>query len=262
MLEIRGAAGRVATQLLITVLVAPFVFPLWSMLQGSLAGDGLGNYSSVLGLPQLPAFFRNSLLIAVCTVVLVYASTMLASFALAKIPFVGKELLFYVLLLALTMPSAALTVPLFITVQRLGLLDSFVAVILPLTALAIPLNVLLARGFIAALPDELFEAARLDGCGTLRTFWHLVLPLIRPISAVVVVWTFVGAWNEYLLPLLFLQSPTNQTITQLPQFFSTQYGSDQTKIIAGAVIITLPTVIVYLALQKLFERGLTAGAIK
>ena len=177
-------------------------------------------------------------------------------------PLSSSEALFYVMLLALTMPSAALTVPLYITVQRIGLLDNYLSVILPLVALAIPFNVLLARAYVAGLPEELFEAAKLDGCGTLRTFWYLVLPLTRPISAVVVVWTFVASWNEYLLPLLFLQSPDKQVITQLPQFFTSQYGSDQAKIIAGAVVVALPTVIVYLALQRFFERGLTAGALK
>lgn len=262
MLEIRGTLRRVLAQVALTLLVLPFAFPLVAMVQGSLGGDGFGNYAAVLALPELRLFFRNSLVIAAGTVALAYACTMLAAFAFAKLQLRWKEVLFYVMLLALTMPSAALTVPLYITVQRIGLLDNYLSVILPLVALAIPFNVLLARAYVAGLPEELFEAAKLDGCGTLRTFWYLVLPLTRPISAVVVVWTFVASWNEYLLPLLFLQSPDKQVITQLPQFFTSQYGSDQAKIIAGAVVVALPTVIVYLALQRFFERGLTAGALK
>jgi ABC-type glycerol-3-phosphate transport system permease component len=262
MLEIRTRTGRVIAQLVLTLMIIPFVFPLYAMVQGSLGGDRFGNYTAVLRLPELPGFFRNSLLYAAGVVVIAYVCTMLAAFAFAKLRLRGKEIVFYLLLLALTMPSAALIVPLYIVVQRANLLDSPWAVILPLAALAIPFNVLLARSFVAALPEEIFESARLDGCGNLRTFWHIVLPLTRPITAVIVVWTFVGAWNEYLMPLLFLQSPDKQVVTQLPQFFTAQYGSDQTKIFAGAVLIALPTVIVYLALQRLFERGLTAGATK
>jgi ABC-type glycerol-3-phosphate transport system permease component len=262
MLEIRSVFGRVTTQVVLTLMIVPFAFPLIAMIQGSLGGDRFGNYRQVLVLPELPLFFRNSLLYALGTVVLAYACTMLAAFALAKLRLRGKEVFFYLLLLALTMPSAALTVPLYIVVQRIGLLDNPVAVILPLVALAIPFNVLLARGFVAALPEEVFESARMDGCGNLRMFWHIVLPLTRPISAVIVVWTFLASWNEYLLPLLFLQNPDKQVVTQLPQYFTAQYGSDQTKIFAGAVLVALPTVVVYLALQRLFERGLTAGAVK
>jgi ABC-type glycerol-3-phosphate transport system permease component len=262
MLETNTRFGRIALQVLVTLFVVPFVFPLAVMVDVSLGGERLGNYSAVLRLPQLPLFFRNSLLIAVSTVVVTYACAMLSSFAFAKLRMRGKEFLFYALLVALTMPSAALTVPLFTVMQNLGALDTFWSVILPLAALAVPLNVMLARSFIAGLPDELLEAARLDGCGPWRILSHVILPLTKPISAVIVVWTFVGAWNEYLLPLLFLQSPETQVVTQLPQFFSSEYGQDQTKIIAGTVVIALPTVVVYLALQRLFERGLTAGAFK
>jgi ABC-type glycerol-3-phosphate transport system permease component len=166
------------------------------------------------------------------------------------------------MLAALTLPPSALIIPLFITVQRIGLLDTYWAVILPLVALSVPLNVLLARGFMASLPVEVFDAASIDGAGPWLTFRHVVLPLSRPISAVVVVWSFLAAWNEYLMPLLFLQDPAKQTITQIPQFFAAQYNSDYTKIVAGTILIALPTVAVYLLLQRFFERGITAGAVK
>lgn len=262
MLETNTRLGRISLQMLMTLLVLPFIFPLAVMVEVSLGGEGLGNYAAVLSLPQLPLFFRNSLIIAGGTIILTYACAMLSAFAFAKLTMRGREVLFYALLVALTLPSAALTVPLFTVMQNLGTLDTFWSVILPLAALAVPLNVMLARSFIAGLPDELLEAARLDGCGPWRIFAHIVLPLTKPISAVIVVWTFVGAWNEYLLPLLFLQGPDKQVVTQLPQLFVSEYSHDQTKVIAGTVLIALPTVVVYIALQRLFERGLTAGALK
>jgi ABC-type glycerol-3-phosphate transport system permease component len=261
-IELRSARSRWAAQIVATLLVLPFAFPLAAAVRVSLSGEGWANYRAVLSRPELPGFFRNSLLIAAGTVALTYAATMLAAYAFARLHVHGREIMFYVMLAALTLPPSALIIPLFITVQRVGLLDTYWAVILPLVALSVPLNVLLARGFMASLPVEVFDAASIDGAGPWLTFRHVVLPLSRPISAVVVVWSFLAAWNEYLMPLLFLQDPAKQTITQIPQFFAAQYNSDYTKIVAGTILIALPTVAVYLLLQRFFERGITAGAVK
>jgi raffinose/stachyose/melibiose transport system permease protein len=262
MIETHSRRGRLLLQLGTTLLILPFVYPLVTMVQVSLSGEGWANYGAVLSRPELPGFFRNSVMIAGGTVLLTYAATMLAAFAFAKLKMRFKEFFFYLILATLTLPVAALTVPLFLTVYRLGLFDTIWAVVLPLTALNLAFNVLLARGFISRLPDELLEAARIDGANTLRIFWSVILPLTRPISAVVVVWSFVSAWNEYLLPLLFLQTLGQQPVTLIPSFFSGQYSSDQTKIAAASVIIALPTVLVYLTLQRFFDRGITAGAVK
>ena len=134
--------------------------------------------------------------------------------------------------------------------------------ILPIAALQVPFAVLLARNFVQGIPDELFEAARVDGGTVINGFRHLVIPLTRPIAAAILIFTLIGAWNNYLFPLVFLQSPEMQTITLVPQFFVGQFSNDQTKILASAVIIAIPEVIAYLCLQRYFERGLAAGAIK
>ena len=134
--------------------------------------------------------------------------------------------------------------------------------ILPLAALQVPFAVLLTRNFINSLPDELFEAARVDGANSYRGFVHLVIPLTRPIAAAVLIFTLVASWNDYLFPLVFLQSPELQTITLVPQFFVGEFSNDQTKILAAAVITAIPEIVAYLSLQRLFERGLSAGAIK
>jgi multiple sugar transport system permease protein/raffinose/stachyose/melibiose transport system permease protein len=126
----------------------------------------------------------------------------------------------------------------------------------------VPFAVLLTRTFLAGIPDELFEAARVDGASSLRGFVHLVIPLTRPIAAAVVIFTLIGAWNDYLMPLVFLQTSNMQTITLVPQYFAGEFSNDQTKILASAVITAIPEVVAYLSLQRLFERGLSAGAIK
>jgi raffinose/stachyose/melibiose transport system permease protein len=262
MLESRRRSSRVILQIILTILVIPFVLPLVAMVQGSLAGAGWGNYVAVLSVPELPLFFRNSALIAVATIVIVYVFTMLAAFGFAKLHIRGKSFYFWLLIAALTLPEVVLLTPLFATMTSLNLYNTYWAVILPLSALQLPFTVLLARNFIDGIPDELIEAARIDGANTARGFWYIVLPLTRPIGAAIIVFTLLGAWNDYLLPLVFLVDPSTQTITQLPQFFVGQFSNDQTKVLASAVITALPEVIAYLCLQRLFERGLSAGALK
>src|SRR5215212_132087 len=207
MFEVRTRWGRILLQVVVTLLVLPFLFPLIAMVQGSLAGDGWANYSAVLAVPGLWRFFLNTVVIAAGVIAIVYVVTMLA-------------------------------------------------------ALQVPFSVLLARTFVHGIPDELFEAARVDGGSAISGFRHLVIPLTRPIAAAILIFTLIGAWNNYLFPLVFLQSPEMQPITLVPQFFVGQFSNDQTKILASAVIIAIPEVIAYLCLQRMFERGLAAGAIK
>jgi multiple sugar transport system permease protein/raffinose/stachyose/melibiose transport system permease protein len=187
---------------------------------------------------------------------------MLASYGFAKLRLFGREVYFWMLLACLTLPEVVLLAPLFTTDQKLGLYNTYWAVILPLAALQIPFAVLLTRNFISGLPNELFEAVRVDGAGPVRTFRHLIVPLTRPIAAAVIIFTLIAAWNDYLMPLVFEQATNMQTITLIPQFFIGEFNDDQTKILASAVVTAIPEIVAYLGLQRLFERGLTAGAVK
>jgi raffinose/stachyose/melibiose transport system permease protein len=262
MFEIRTRAGRIVLQIVATFLIVPFLFPLVVMIKGAFAGEGIKNFTAVLQVPGFARFFGNSLIIAVVVIALVYAVTMMAAFGFAKLHLRFREVYFWLLLACLTLPEVVLLAPLFATDTRLGLYDTYWAVILPLAALQVPFAVLLTRNFINGLPDELFEAARVDGANSWQGFRHLVIPLTRPIAAAVIIFTLVAAWNDYLFPLVFLQSPDLQTITLVPQFFVGEFSNDQTKILASAVITAIPEIVAYLSLQRLFERGLSAGAIK
>jgi raffinose/stachyose/melibiose transport system permease protein len=122
--------------------------------------------------------------------------------------------------------------------------------------------VLLARSFVDGIPDEIIDAARVDGASAFNAFRYIVVPLTRPMAAAIVVLTLMSAWNDYLLPLVLIQDPAKQTITLLPQYFVSQFSNDQTKVLASAVITAIPEIVAYLSLQRLFERGLAAGAIK
>lgn len=260
--EVRRRWSKVALQIVATLLVLPFLFPLIVMVQGSFAGAGWGNYADVLAVPGFFRFFLNSAIIAAGVIVLVYIVTMLAAYGFAKLHIRFREVYFWMLLACLTLPEVVLLTPLFTTTQAVGLFDTYWAVILPLAALQVPFAVLLTRNFINGLPDEMFEAARVDGANSFRGFVYLVLPLTRPIAAAVLIFTLIGAWNAYLMPLVFLQSQDMQTITLVPQFFIGEFSNDQTKILASAVLTAIPEVVAYLCLQRLFERGLSAGAIK
>ena len=260
--ETRTRTSRVILQTVMGLMMLPYLFPLIAMVQGSLSGQGWVNYERVIQVPGFILFFRNSIIISGATIVLVVAVTMLASFGFSKLHIRGREIYFWLLLACLTLPEVVLLTPLFVTTSRLGLYDTYWSVVLPLAALQVPFAVLLARNFVNGVPDELFEAASIDGANVVRAFWHVLLPLTRPIIASIVILTFIASWNDYLLPLVFLQSPATQTITLIPQFFVGEFTNDQTKVLAAAVLTALPEIVAYLCLQRLFERGLAAGAIK
>ncbi|MFE4468649.1 carbohydrate ABC transporter permease [Leifsonia sp. NPDC056824] len=262
MFEVRRWWSKGLLQLLATLLVLPYLFPLIAMVQGSFAGQGWGNYRDVLAVPGFFRFFLNSAIISAGVIVLVYAVTMLAAYGFAKLHIRFREVYFWMLLACLTLPEVVLLTPLFVTTQALGLFNTYAAVILPLAALQVPFAVLLTRNFINGLPDEMFEAARVDGASSMRGFLYLIVPLTRPIAAAVLIFTLIGAWNDYLMPLVFLQSQDMQTITLVPQFFVGEFSNDQTKILASAVLTAIPEIVAYLCLQGMFERGLAAGAIK
>jgi raffinose/stachyose/melibiose transport system permease protein len=260
--EVRTWYTRGGLQLVLTLMVVPFAFPLIAMVQGSLAGSGWGNYTTVLSLGLLPRFFINSILVSVAVLALVLMCTLTAAFGFSKLHIRGKEIFFWMLLGALTLPEVVLLAPLFATVTAAGAYNSLWAVIVPAAALQIPFSVLLARNFVDGIPNELIEAARVDGANTWQAFRHIIMPLTRPIVAAIVVLVFISSWNGYLLPLLFLQTPEQQTITLVPQYFVGQFNNDQTKVLAAAVLTALPVLIAYISLQKFFERGLAAGALK
>ena len=262
MFELRTVRSRIGVQLLATVIVLPFLFALVAMVQGSLAGAGWGNYGKVFATGVVPTYFRNTIIVAVSTVAIVYVLTMLAAFGFAKLRIRGKEVWFWLLIAALTMPEAVLLTPLFVTASTLDVYNQLIAVILPLAALQVPFTVLLARSFFVGIPTELMDAGRVDGASIVKVFWYIVLPLTRPIAGAIVVLTLINSWNAFLLPLLMLNDPDKQVVTLLPSFFTSQYTNDQTGVLAASVITAVPVIVAYLLLQRSFERGLAAGALK
>jgi ABC-type glycerol-3-phosphate transport system permease component len=256
-------ASRIGHQILATLLVLPFALPLVWIVSISFQGQGaVANYTAVVTQTPFLRFLVNSVVISAGTVALVFVCTMLAGYALGKMRFLGRELIFGALIVGLMLPGMALVVPLFIAVRHLQLFDNHLSVILPLAAGLLPMTVLLTRNYVAGIPEEMIEAAKIDGANSFGILLRVVLPLSKPIAAVVVVWSFLNSWNEFLLPLLFLQDTSLPVVTQVPTYFTSTYGSDVPKIFASLVMMCLPVVIAYLSFQRFFERGLTAGALK
>ena len=262
MLEVRSKKNKILLQILLLVMTIPYVLPLIQMVLGSLGGRGLYNYKAVWDTGVVPTYFRNSILISGGVILLVYIFSMTAGFGFAKLYVFGKEVYFWLILVALTLPEVILLTPLFVTFQKMHLFNTFFSVILPLAALQVPFTILLTRNFLAGVPDELMEAAKIDGANTFQTFKDIILPLTKPIASAIIVLTLINSWNSYLLPLLFLQSPNMQTVTLLPQYFQGEFTNDQTKILAAAVLTAIPEILAYLSMQKNFERGMSAGALK
>lgn len=263
MLEFHSRTARIGATAFLLLLVIPLLIPIYTMVHGSLQGAGWQNYATVIGLPSFWSYFRNSAVIAVFTIAIVYALTMAAAFGFSKLRIRRKELYFWILMGVLTMPEVVLLTPLVVMVAEAKMAGSVWAVIIPLAAMQIPFTVLLSRSYVDGIPDSLLEAARIDGAGTVRQFWSIIIPLAKPMAIAIVVLVLINSWNSYLLPLILLgQGEGNMVVTQLPNSFKAMYTDDQTKILAGAVLAALPEVIAYIFLQRHFERGMSAGALK
>ncbi|MFN7102298.1 MAG: carbohydrate ABC transporter permease, partial [Pseudorhizobium sp.] len=159
-------------------------------------------------------------------------------------------------------PVATAILPLFIRIRDLGLLDSYWGVILPQVAFGLGMSILLFRNYFRNLPEELFQAAFVDGCGYIRFFWYVSLPLSRPIVATVSIVTFVNSWNSYILPLIMLNTETKYPWPLGIMVYRGEFGTEWQLVLAFITLTILPTVIVFFLAQKHIIAGLTAGAVK
>ena len=220
------------------------------------------NYWDILSGTRYWRLMLNSVVIAVLTVVLTVCVSAMAAFAFVHVRFFGATFLFNYLLLGLMFPAATAILPLFIKIRDLGLLDTYWGVVLPQVAFGLGMSILLFRNYFKNLPPELFDAAFVDGAGYLRFFWHISLPLSRPIIATVGIISFVGSWNSYILPLIMLNSESKYPWPLGIMVYRGEFSTDWQLILAFITLTILPTVIVFFAAQKHIIAGLTAGAVK
>lgn len=258
--------------LAVVVTLMPF---LW-MLLGSFKTQGeilrnpsgfvpqdptLGNYSTWFTELEIGKFFTNSLIVAGFTVLgnLLFCS--MVGYALAKMEFPGKRFLFVLVMITLMVPGVVTFVPLFVMVSRLGLVDTYAALVLPFVAT--PLGVFLMRQFMMGIPASLIEAARIDGAGEIRIFSRVVLPLCGPPLATLSILTFLGSWNNFLWPLVAAQSEHRYTLPVALSLFSTgQSATDYGLLLAGSVLVITPIVALFVGLQRFFVQSVAATGIK
>ena len=220
------------------------------------------NYWEILTGARYWQVLGNSLLIALATVFLTLVTASMAAFAFAHIKFFGDRFLFAYLQLGLLFPAAAAILPVFIKVRDLGLLDSYWGVILPQVAFSLSMAVLLLRNAFKQIPEELFDAALMDGCGYFGFFRYVTLPLSGPILSTVAVIGFVGSWNGYLLPLVVLDSESRYPWTLGLMAYQGQYSTSWQLVLAFITLTLLPAILMFLLAQRYIVAGLTAGAVK
>ncbi len=212
-----------------------------------------------------PTLFRslgNSLFIALATVVVSVLLASMTAFAFAHIRFFGSRYLMAYLLLGLLFPSATAILPLFIKLRDLGLLNSHLGIIIVQVAFSLSFSILLFHNFFKELPKELIDAARMDNCGYIRIYWYITLPLSLPIIATVGVFNFVGSWNNFLLPLIVLNSEASYTWPLGIMQYQGEFGSDWPRILAYLTLTLLPALAFFLLAQRYIISGLTGGAVK
>ncbi|GIW08496.1 MAG: sugar ABC transporter permease [Dehalococcoidia bacterium] len=227
----------------------------------------LENYVYALTETPVPRFLLNTAVIAVGTLLIGLPVTSMAAFAFARYHFRGRDVLFGLLLASLAIPDYVTLIPSFVVARLLGLVNTPFAVIIPLAAAVLPLFLL--RQYLKQLPEELFDAARIDGAGEFRLYWQIALPLIRPGLGAAGLLMFLTAWNAYLLPLVMVRTRDNLPISLGLQYFYSSVaaasGTDRSvwgPITVGATLSVVPLIVCLILMQRQFIAGLTSGAVK
>ena len=205
--------------------------------------------------------FANSLFISLSVTLLNTTLSALAAYAVAKIPFPGRDRLFAFMLSTMMIPGVLFLIPTYVIIYNLGWVGQYHALIIP-SAVTV-YNIFLIRQFMVSIPNELLEAGRLDGANELTIFWRLMLPMSRPVLATVAILTFIGSWNDFLGPLLYLNRPETWTVQLgLEQFSSSVPGENAQQIWAATTLITVPLVVVYFFLQDQFMQAFANVSLK
>jgi multiple sugar transport system permease protein len=220
------------------------------------------NYVAAWSENSFSTYFLNSLIVALGTVAITVVVASLAAFAFARYQFRFKEIIFYVFLAALAVPSVELIIPQYLLMLKLHLTDSLSGLVLIYASENLPFSIFLLRGFFEAVPRDLEESFRLDGANNFRVLTRLIAPLSAPALAVVAMFTFNFAWEEFIIALTLINSPGNRTLPIALNFFITAHTTQWGPLFAASVIATLPSVVVYFISQRWFQRGVSLGGIR
>lgn len=274
--SLRRNMGQIALYAALTVALLIAVVPFLWVIVGSFKSNA-EIFQSPFALPrtwryenfarawvegQFGTYFFNSLGIAIPTTLLILACGSLAGFAFARLKFWGSTILFYVFLSSLAISTNSIMIPLFHMIYNAGMVDTWWGVMFPTVASHMPMASFLMRSFFRSLPNELEDAARIDGCNNFGVYWYIMLPLSRGALLGLAIFSFMDSWNAFLVPLLVLRDQAMRTIPLGLIVFQGQYLSEYSILFAGVVISFIPTLLVYFALQRHFEKGIMIGSVK
>jgi len=272
---VRRPLASLAVNVALALIAALTLLPLAWMVSASFMAPGeaatypppmlprsatLTNYRLLFAEHGIVRQAANSLLISLLATALSLLFNVSAGYAFAKLRFAGRDRVFRLLLGALIVPAQVAMMPLFLMLKEMGLVNSYAGALVPW--LASVLGIYLVRQYALTIPDALLEAARIDGAGELRIFVQVVLPLLKPIIVTLAVLTFLGAWNDFMWPLIVLTDHDVQTLPVALAALSREHVQDVELMMAGAVITVLPVLLLFLALQRYYMQGLLVGSVK
>ena len=220
----------------------------------------LAHYRTLFNQLDLARYLFNSTLLATAITVISLLLNSLAGYAFAKFRFAGRDRLFHWLLAAMVIPGQVAMLPLFLMLKQMGLVNTYAGVIVP--GMASIFGIFLIRQFAQSIPDSLLDAARIDGAGEFRIYWCLVMPLCKPILVTLAIFTFLGAWSDFMWPLIVLTDSDRYTLPVALANLLGEHVQDTELIMAGAVLTLLPVMLLFLALQKYYIEGLILGGVK
>jgi ABC-type glycerol-3-phosphate transport system permease component len=278
-MEPRGKTrqGRVGMSLCVAALVGlamltfyPFIFMIITSLKSA------KQYYANIWLPAWPLhlenyqqawaaiapYMLNSFVVTVASTIGVVVVSCLAAFAFARMSFPGREILYYLVIFLLMVPAVLTLVPTFLLIKNVGLMNTLWALILPYIAAGQVLSIFIMRAFFASLPEELFEAARIDGASEWWVFLNIAVPLVRPVLVTIAILQVLSSWNDYVWPFLVLQSDSVQTLVVGLVNFQGRFYTDYGPLMAGYALASIPLLILFFVAMRSFIEGLSQGALK
>jgi multiple sugar transport system permease protein len=218
------------------------------------------HYADLFTRLHLARAFTNSALVAVSATLISLLVNSMAGYAFAKLRFAGRERVFQVLLAAIVIPAQVGMLPLFLELKAMGLVNTVVGVVLPFMAGVF--GIFMIRQYALSIPDDLLDAARVDGASEWRIYWTIVVPVLRPILVTLAVFTFLSAWNDFMWPLIVLSDDARYTLPVALANLSGEHVQDTELMMAGSVLTVLPVVILFISLQRAYIRGVMMGSVK
>ncbi|RCW62756.1 carbohydrate ABC transporter permease [Saliterribacillus persicus] len=220
------------------------------------------NYVDAWVTANIGSYFFNSLFVGITALFICILIGSLASYFLARFDFKGRNMLYGFFVVGLLVPIHATLVPMFILMQKLGFMNTHLALIFPYIAFNLPITIFLLTSFMRSFPKEIEESAIMDGCSVFRIFWSIILPMSRPALATAVILNFINNWNEFSFALVLINDDALSTLPLGLANFAGQYTTNYTAQMAGLTLVLIPTILFYLIMEKQIVNGMTQGAVK